>query len=130
MRSRRYCSLYIAREDLDPDIISSYLGAPDCAHQMGDEFVVNGKTKTRVQGSWSIQSSEHVSSNELADHVQYIASFISGKSARFEALAVMGYQFRLRIFWDLRDEVLSAVLPAHLLTEICKVAVAVDLSVV
>lgn len=48
----------------------------------GDEFIINDKNHYRVVGFWEISSSNHVVSNNMQDHIEYIINKVKGADAR------------------------------------------------
>ena len=79
-KSMRFCSIYISHETLDPQAISAQIGVTaDKAFKKGDLHQVNGKATARPHGTWSVESSQHVRSDNLEDHLRFIAEFARQK---------------------------------------------------
>lgn len=124
----RSCSIFVADRDLDPDDISSRIGSPpDRSHKRGDLLL--GKSVPTHQGLWEVDSAAHLASDELGKHVAFIAGFVEKHRSSLIGLREAGLSVRARIFWDLGDEVLSAVLDPHDLFLISRVIEGFDVSV-
>lgn len=82
------------------------------------------------QGIWSIESSTTLDSDDLAEHVHFLAKFIEAHRAGISALRNEGFAVRARIFWELGDEVLSTSLDPQDLATIAACVDGLDLSVV
>ena len=66
-------SFGVSGDDLVPSAISSRLGLrPDWAFAKGEEYLSASGVQQRAHGVWAIESKSHVTTGDLADHVDYI----------------------------------------------------------
>jgi hypothetical protein len=130
-QEKRFCSIYITHEALDPSAISAQLGiAADKAFKKGDLHQAGDRTVAYPHGTWSVESSQHLNSDTLQDHLRFIAELVRQKAPALQQISAAGYPVRARIYWTLGDDVLSAALDPYDLAAVCAVVSGVDLSVV
>lgn len=126
----RSVSVYLTAPDLDPDEISRLLATePWNPFKKGDKHLIRGREHTRSYGAWSVESCMRIQSDEFDDHWRFVVHFVTLKADVLLALRDRGLPSRIRIFWPLQDDVLSAAMESEDLRVICNVVQAVDISV-
>lgn len=126
----REVAIYFSSETLDLDQLTRLLGDPDRSFRKGDEFLVRGRPARRGYASWYLGSAGHVRSDEFTDHWDFIVAFVLKHAATLTHLKQSGTPARIRVFWTLEDDVLSATLPADQLATVSRQVEGIDLSVV
>lgn len=130
-RHVRSCSIYISHRDLDPSDVTEAMGiSPDRSFRRGEIHNVLGRPMPHHHGTWSLDSDAHIASEDLADHLDFVAQFARQHREGILALRARGLPVRVRIDWALGDSVLSAALDAGLVKMLCDCIEGIDLSVV
>ena len=112
---KRSCSLEIVSKDLEPRRVSEIVEIqPDKEHRRGD---LQQSGTPRFQGVWVIDSSYHITSVELADHLAYIEEFVRAHRLRLrEAKRLTGARVSIRLFCEF-ESTISITIENSLLKE-------------
>jgi hypothetical protein len=123
----RSCSLELTGKELDPKAVSARLGIQaDRSFSRGD---LSPHGRLRLQGLWSYESDNHISSSELSEHIKFIVEFLElGRDKILQTKTSMNIDIRVRVFWDF-DGTISAAIDHALLKTLSDIVDGFDLSI-
>src|SRR5262249_40170209 len=105
-------------------------GGPELAPDLVARILKTPPSKGYKSGGWAFDSEDQVNSDDPADHLRYITDFAENKRSALLSLCEMGARFRIRIFWEFDDEVLSTTLDTAPIGRLAGIIEAIDLSIV